>query len=136
MEQFSITATTKGWFDLTHEVLELKKIPSEQLQDLLKDTYKILYFYHRQDCAPKMVSKLLLEMDEFLYFVSLLEDNEEEKKRVATEYHNYPLHQILQSLYIAFRSYFDIADYAKTKGIDILNITPDSFIDAFPRLRL
>lgn len=64
------------------------------------------------------------------------QDNEEEKKRVATEYHNYPLHQILQSLYIAFRSYFDIADYAKTKGIDILNITPDSFIDAFPRLRL
>jgi hypothetical protein len=64
------------------------------------------------------------------------QDNEEEKKRVATEYHNYPLHQILQSLYIAFRSYFDIADYAKTKGIDILNITPNSFIDAFPRLRL
>ena len=64
------------------------------------------------------------------------EDNEEERKRVATEYHNYPLHQILQSLYIAFRSYFDIADYAKTRSVEIFNITPESFIDAFPRLKL
>ena len=64
------------------------------------------------------------------------QDNEEEKKRVATEYHNYPLHQILQSLYIAFRSYFDIADYAKSRNVEIINITPESFIDAFPRMKL
>lgn len=64
------------------------------------------------------------------------EDNESEKKRVATEYHNYPLHQILQSLYIAFRSYFEIADYARHRNIDIINITPESFIDAFARLKL
>lgn len=64
------------------------------------------------------------------------EDNEEEKKRVATEYHNYPLHQILQSLYVAFRSYFDIARYAETRHVKIFNITPDSFIDAFPRLKI
>jgi hypothetical protein len=60
-------------------VLDLKKIPAPQLQNVLKDTYEILYFYHRQDCAPKMVSKLLLVMDEFLYFVSLMEDSEVKK---------------------------------------------------------
>ena len=64
------------------------------------------------------------------------EDNESERKRVATEYHKYPLHQILQSLYIAFRSYFDIADYAKSRNVEIINITPESFIDAFPRMKL
>lgn len=64
------------------------------------------------------------------------EDNESERKRVATEYHRYPLHQILQSLYIAFRSYFDIADYAQDRGVEVINITPESFIDAFPRLNL
>ena len=64
------------------------------------------------------------------------EDNEEEKKRVATEYYNYPLHQILKSLYIAFRSYFDIAHYAKTRQVKIFNITPESFIDAFPKLKI
>ena len=79
MKKFSIIDTAKAWFDLTHVVLDLKKIPAPQLQNILKDTYEILYFYHRQDCAPKMVSKLLLEMDEFLYFVSLMEDSEVEK---------------------------------------------------------
>lgn len=64
------------------------------------------------------------------------EDNDAEKKRVATEYHNYPLHQILQSLYIAFRSYFDIANYAASRNVEIYNITPESFIDAFPRLKI
>lgn len=64
------------------------------------------------------------------------EDNDSEKKRVATEYHKYPLHQILQSLYIAFRSYFDIATYARHRNVEIVNITPDSFIDAFPRMKL
>lgn len=64
------------------------------------------------------------------------EDNESEKKRVATEYLTYPLHHILQSLYIAFRSYFEIADYARRRNINIINITPESFIDAFPRLKL
>lgn len=64
------------------------------------------------------------------------EDNESERKRVATEYHKYPLHQILQSLYIAFRSYFDIADFARSKRVDVINITPESFIDAFPRMTL
>ena len=61
MKQFSIIDAAKAWFDLTHVVLDLKKIPAPQLQNILKDTYEILYFYHRQDCAPKMVSKLLLE---------------------------------------------------------------------------
>lgn len=63
-------------------------------------------------------------------------DNENEKKRVSTEYAGYHLHDILQSLYIAFSSYHVISDYASYKDVDIINITPDSFIDAFPRLNI
>lgn len=63
-------------------------------------------------------------------------DNDDEKKRVATEYLKYPLYKILESLHIAFRAYFLIADYAKCKNIKIFNVTPDSFIDAFPRKKL
>ena len=79
MKQLSILDTARAWLDLTYVVLDLKKIPARQIQNNLKNTYEILYFYHRQDCAPKMVSKLLLEMDAFLYFVSLMEDGEVEK---------------------------------------------------------
>lgn len=60
-------------------------------------------------------------------------DSKEESRRVATEYEGYHLHDILQSLTVAFRSYFDIRDYAQTLGATITNATPGSFIDAFPR---
>lgn len=62
-------------------------------------------------------------------------DTASEHKRVATEYAGYHLHDILNSLYIAFKSYFDIADYAINQNAEIINITPESFIDAFPRMK-
>lgn len=64
------------------------------------------------------------------------EDSESEKKRVSHEYKGYRLHQILESLTIAFRSYFAIRDYAASIGAEIINVTPGSFIDAFPRGKL
>jgi len=61
-------------------------------------------------------------------------DGKEEQARVSTEYSGYRLHDILRSLYIAFRSYHQIQAWAARRGIAIRNITPGSFIDAFPRL--
>lgn len=60
-------------------------------------------------------------------------DNPGELDRVAQEYSGYHLHDILNSLTIAFRSYFAIADYAESLGATIINATPGSMIDAFPR---
>lgn len=63
-------------------------------------------------------------------------DNDKEFERVAQEYAGYHLHDILNSLTIAFRSYHQIAAYAATLGASITNCTPGSFIDAFPRAEL
>lgn len=63
-------------------------------------------------------------------------DNEREKARVSGEYSNYPLHQIVYSFYVAFRSYHTIQEYAVKRQVRIFNITPGSFIDAFPRKKL
>ena len=63
-------------------------------------------------------------------------DNDKEFERVAQEYAGYHLHDILNSLTIAFRSYHQIADYAGSMGAKITNCTPGSFIDAFPRADL
>lgn len=60
-------------------------------------------------------------------------DDEKERKRVESEYAGYHLHDILNSLTVAFRSYFDIRRYASRIGAEIINATPESFIDAFPR---
>lgn len=60
-------------------------------------------------------------------------DDEKERKRVEAEYAGYHLHDILGSMTVAFRSYFDILHHAGRRGVEIFNVTPDSFIDAFPR---
>lgn len=75
-------------------------------------------------------------------------DGEEERDRVAEAYAGIRLHDIYTSFAIAFRSYHAIAAYVsrlnrraagrnkKASGEDeikIINITPGSFIDAFPR---
>lgn len=43
-------------------------------------------------------------------------------------------HEIIHKFYLAFKSYFEIHNYAKTKGIKIYNLTKGSFIDAFERM--
>lgn len=63
-------------------------------------------------------------------------DSDTELDRVASEYAGYHLHDILGSLTVAFRSYFDIADFARSLGARIINATPGSMIDAFERGQL
>ncbi len=60
-------------------------------------------------------------------------DNDGEQKRVSAVYANISLPQIMESFLIAFSTYHRIADYAKRADIRIINSTPGSFIDAFPR---
>lgn len=63
-------------------------------------------------------------------------DDKQETQRVNTEYMRYPLHRIVYSFYVAFKSYHVIRRYADSIGSTVCNITPGSFIDAFPRKKL
>lgn len=63
-------------------------------------------------------------------------EDKDEEKRIRIDYLNYPLHQIIYSFYIAFKSYHKIQRYALANNINIYNATPNSFIDAFPRKML
>ena len=59
-----------------------------------------------------------------------------EENRIRKAYLNLPLHSILESFRIAFRSYHRLQAYAVQHGVRIINATPESFIDAFPRATL
>lgn len=78
-----------------------------------------------------------LDVDSENFVVSIqphfYKDNEEEHSRVRETYKGLHLHDVLGSMTIAFRSYWEIADYARKKKIEIINATPGSMIDAFPR---
>lgn len=61
------------------------------------------------------------------------QDKPDELDRVAREYAGVRIHDVLQSMTIAFRSYHEIRRYAEKRGIRIINATKDSLIDAFTR---
>ena len=63
-------------------------------------------------------------------------EDDREVQRINTEYMHHPLHTIMYSFYVAFKSYFTIARYARSRGTEVVNITPGSFIDAFPRMKV
>ena len=63
-------------------------------------------------------------------------DSAGEKDRVSSVYAGVRLHQVMESMVIAFRSYHDIRRYAAHIGAQIFNATPGSMIDAFPRQQL
>ncbi len=45
------------------------------------------------------------------------------------------LHEVLQKFAYTFRGYFVLQEYSQSLGIEIINMTPDSYIDAFPRCK-
>lgn len=46
------------------------------------------------------------------------------------------LHEVLIKFVHAFKGYFDINQYATKRGVSIFNATPNSYIDAFKRIKM
>ena len=57
-------------------------------------------------------------------------------RRAEEIFRNVRLHEVYENYAIAFRSYHNLKAYTDRRGIEILNATPGSFIDAFPRITL
>lgn len=78
-----------------------------------------------------------LSVDDDNYVVSVqphfYKEDPREVSRVREEYKGRPLYDVIDAFSIAFKAYFRIADFARRHGIEIVNITPGSFIDAFER---
>ena len=80
-----------------------------------------------------------LSVDDENFVVSVqphfYKDNDEEHSRVRSTYAGLHLHDVLGSMTVAFRSYWEIAAYANGRKVEIINATPGSMIDAFPRTK-
>lgn len=76
MGHAELARIAREWDETTHTVLDLEKFSLTEMQVLLKETYIVLTAFHKEQFIPKGISKILLNMDSFLYFVSLMEDNE------------------------------------------------------------
>ena len=103
------------------------------IMEAIRLGYKKIYI-----CGADHSWTKTLDVDEENYVISIqphfYEDNDEEHKRVRETYKGIKLHEVLESMTVAFRSYWEIKDYAKRRGVEIINATPGSMIDAFPKL--
>ena len=68
--------------------------------------------------------------------VEFYKEDKKEEERIKVDYMKIKLHEVLESMYIAFRTYHTIRRYADFRGTNIINITPDSYIDAFQKAKL
>lgn len=65
---------------------------------------------------------------------------DQNKSKAATvtqeNLHSARLYTILYHMYVAFKSYFVLEDYARSRGKEVINVTPGSYIDAFKRMKI
>ncbi|MGN0538358.1 MAG: hypothetical protein ACI4KI_00710 [Candidatus Fimenecus sp.] len=76
MKLETINSAINKWQDMTNAVLDLKMFSLEDMQSLLKKTYLVLTTYHKESLVPKEISKLLLEMDGLLYFITIMDSED------------------------------------------------------------
>ena len=75
-EQEELESIAEQWSEITMYVLNLQELPIGELQLLLYDTYRALTQFHKQSLIPKEITKILLNIEEYLYFASLMEEQD------------------------------------------------------------
>lgn len=73
MENKILTINAKKWFNLTEQMLDEKVVPYKEIQIVLKDSFYILNEYRKQNQVPKEISRILLNIKDFLKEVSMVE---------------------------------------------------------------
>lgn len=124
-----INVIVDEWCEMINIVLDLKELSLSKIQNLLKETYEILTEYHKEKLIPKEISKLLLEVDNFLYFTSLMEENEK-----GVDFYHF---QYISSIFEAMKEGFFNSEYTYTfpklkitdikKNEHIINFETDIF---------
>ena len=73
MEISAIKELSRNWGSAKWKVIRLNNPGVDVVQQLFKDTYEVVELYSKEDLIPKEVSGLLLEMQEFCFWVADLE---------------------------------------------------------------
>ena len=77
MVPYEIDILCDEWNTLIDSTLTLEEITKDGLQELIKDTYEVLYKYHKDTFVHKDIAKLVIRMKEFLYFSKIVAENDE-----------------------------------------------------------
>ena len=103
MKYTELEQLTSTWEAMTSAVLKLEKLSLPEMQVLLSETYQALRKFYQDKLVPKEISRILLGMEDFLYFAALMEE-----KEVGIDFYNY---QYISSIVAALKKGFFNADY-------------------------
>lgn len=139
LKGFNLTPV-EGWRWLCHRLFDLglgmprpRNVMVPAIMSAMREGFRKIYL-----CGADHTWTRTLSVDDENFVVSVQPhfygDNKEEARRVRAAYAGLRLHDVLGSMTVAFRSYWHIAEYARSRGVEIVNATPGSMIDAFPRI--
>jgi len=95
MEIKKIYDLSYEWHIITGKVIGFEKIDFKKLHKLFKESYDVIEEFSKEKLVPKEISDLLLEMNDFAWWVSDLDET--------------PLHEFYQeiiNLVTALKKYF------------------------------
>lgn len=104
------------WFNITDKVIRLEEVDRLQLQKLFRESFDVIEEFNKQELVPKQISKLLLDIQDFYWWVMKLEDT--------------PLHAFYQDIGELF---WDLSTYFLTRDYDVKKI--EKMIDEIPELK-
>ena len=96
MEKEKIISVANMWNKKTYDILDLREIPIHELEELLRNTYEVLYEYQAEKNIPKEICQVLLNEDEFMSFLAIVGSNQEELQETARLYQ--PLYCIIDTM--------------------------------------
>ena len=96
MEKENIISVANMWNKKTYDILDLREVPIPELEELLRNTYEVLYEYQAEKNIPKEICQVLLNEDEFMSFLAIVGSNQEELKETARLYQ--PLYCIIDTM--------------------------------------
>ena len=117
MEVRKIEDLSYEWYKITDLVIRFENIDFGKLQNLFRETYNVIEEFSKEKFVPKQMSGLLLEMNEFDWWVGSLDDT--------------PLHEFYQeigSLISALKKYFLTRDYNVEAIIDTIESMEEGYI--------
>ena len=103
MELKTIKKLTGSWIEATGTVIRFENPDRLKIATLFQETYDLLDQYSKIELVPKEISALLIEMNEFSWWVSNLED---------TPTHSF--YQEITTLVYALNKFFLTRDYDVT----------------------
>ena len=76
MDIHTIKKTAGLWEQYTWDTLDLCEVSYEEMEELLLKTYEIMFSYRFERVVAKEVCRMLLNIEDFIYFLSVMEANE------------------------------------------------------------